>query len=265
MMRFIFLLCLSIPFIMPQVAVSLARADDSCARGFFCSFTGTYVSLDTLTIAPPNEFVYALVDGYNVPHQFPVVRAKIKSAMQGVTVGAGNVWALAVYKKRTDYIPNLFTGPPSEELLESEYSYSRSVDIAVSGLSETAYTDVEFDFSAAPIPAGIVDLKLFVFFTGAVAGLDIPMTLTGTKDLNEPMHLVFINSTDKFYLDGVLYTGQEIRDDINLRNRVDLDGDGAINEIGPPPMNHSLIHLDLNWALDLPPRTPAVTHGIMIR
>ena len=60
------------------------------------------------------------------------------------------------------------------------------------------------------------------------------MTLTGTKDLNEPMHLVFINSTDKFYLDGVLYTGQEIRDDINLRNRVDLDGDGAINEIGPP-------------------------------
>jgi hypothetical protein len=246
-----------------------AHADDDCAECPMATFTGTYRSLDTLTIAPPEGFLYALIDGYSfvdgvdTTQKFTQIKAKVKSAIPNVSLGAGEVWAIARYHINNIYAPDLSTGAPQEAYVAEETSFSTSAMIPVTSLSDQSFTEFAFDFSTSPIPAGIVELELKVFFRGEMAGSDYDVFLWGTKDLNEPMHLSIINSTDIFYLKGVypdrtLFTEEEILSDQNLKNAVDLDKDGVINEFWQPyPDNEPIIYpvtmsVALNFGAEMP-------------
>jgi len=245
------------------LTASTVHADDECADCPMATFTGTYKSLDTLTVAPPGEFLYALIDGAVMPQQFSQIKAKVKSAIPNVSLGAGEVWAIVRYHINTMYAPDLSTGAPQEAYVAEEPSFSTSATIPVTSLSDQTFTEFTFDFSSAPIPAGIVDLEMKVFFKGQITGYENDILLWGTKDLNEPMHLCLINSTDIFYLKGVyqdrtLFTEEEILSDQNLMDAVDLDEDGVINEFWQPyPDNEPIIYpVTMSVALDFGAETP---------
>ena len=160
------------------------HADDKCAECPTSTFTGTYKSLDTLTVAPPEGFLYALIDGFETPQQFTQIKAKVKSAIANVSLGAGEVWAIARYHINNNYDNNLFTGRVYEQYVAEEPSFSTSAMISVSSLSEQTFTEFAFDFSAAPIPAGIVDLEMKVFFRGQITGYetDVPFWSNGAEE-----------------------------------------------------------------------------------
>jgi hypothetical protein len=75
---------------------------------------------------------------------------------------------------------------------------------------------------------------LHVVFKGTLGNETDIAIAVGIKDLNEPQHFSIWNATDRFYLDGVLRTAAEIRNDPILLDRVDFDNDGIVNEIGEP-------------------------------
>ena len=94
-----------------------------------------------------------------------------------------------------------------------------------------------FDFSDSPIPAGITDLYLHVVFKGSLGDEKNDAIAVGMKDISEPMHIALWNVTDRFYLDGVLRTAEEIRADPLLFGRVDHNKDGVSDEhIDPYPV-----------------------------
>ena len=56
----------------------------------------------------------------------------------------------------------------------------------------------------------------------------------GSEILNEPQHICIWNLTDRFYLDGVPRTAQEITDTPALFERLDHDDDGILDFIIDP-------------------------------
>jgi hypothetical protein len=85
--------------------------------------------------------------------------------------------------------------------------------------------------------------------------------LGGLKDISEPMHFTVFNSTDRFYLDGELRAGEEIRNDPALLARVDFNGDGVVELDGLLKakwngMKNSLINGNIEGALNF-------HHGIL--
>lgn len=192
-----------------------------------------------LEITAPDVNVYSVADGSVIPQQFTRLRAKVRNITPNEEVHNCDmqqqnciVQAVARYKNRTDYQPDLSTDPPTEGSREAEYSYSVSAPIPIASLSSTTPSEFMFDFTSNPIPAGITDLYLNVIFKGTLGNeADIAIAV-GMKDLNEPQHFSIWNTTDRFYLDGVLRTADEIRTTPVLLARVDFDGDGVVNEIG---------------------------------
>lgn len=195
-----------------------------------------------IDISLPDGGMYSLIDGSISPHQFTYIKAKIKSNTVQETdengvplsfeeIGAGTFMAIAKYKKRTDYEEDLSTDPPDAYSREDEFSYSYSETTEVDYIDPINGSDVTFDFSEDPIPAGITDLYLRVIFKGTLGNEIDTAIAIGNKDLNEPMHITVWNSTDRFYLDGVLKTADTIKTEEALRNIVDLDKDGEINEV----------------------------------
>lgn len=203
-----------------------AFAGDPCGKAAISSSIDNYKSLEPIEITPPEGFVYAIVDGYPVPHQFVEVRARIRSAIVGPPLPAGILWAKAEYVKRTKYETDLSTGAPVESELGTEATVSESAVIDIDTLDNQARMAFTFDFSTQPIPAGIFHLFLKVCYQAE----ESDRVIVGKKDLNEPMHIIVMNCSDRFYLDGVLRTGDEIRQAPDLRDRVDFDGDRVINE-----------------------------------
>jgi hypothetical protein len=64
-------------------------------------------------------------------------------------------------------------------------------------LGSTEPTEFLFDFTNDPIPAGVTDLYLHVVFEGTLGNeADIAIAV-GMKDLNEPAHVTFWNSSDE--------------------------------------------------------------------
>jgi len=192
-----------------------------------------YTPVALLEITPPERFVYSIIDGSMTPQQFTYIKAKVMNTNAEFAIGEGSLQAVARYKNRTDYEPDLSTDPPTEGSREEYFSYSVSAPIDLTSLSSETPQEFNFDFSANPIPVGITDLYLQVEFTGNIN--DEPGSLAlGIKDLSEPTHISVSNSTDRFYLDYVLRTSDEIKADPSLLARVDLDGDGVPNEDGEP-------------------------------
>ncbi len=188
-------------------------------------------------INAPEQYVYSIIDGTVIDGSYDVdgttietqtlksIKAKIKNMAPDKPIQDGQIIAVAKYNKRIYYQPDLSVWALSED--NSSYSMSEPIDIP--SLSSTEPTEFEFNFISNPIPVSITDLYLQVIFKGTI-GNETDSTAIGVKDLNEPMHVAIINCTDRFYLDGVLRTAQEIRNNTNLLARVDLDGDGIASE-----------------------------------
>ena len=91
-----------------------------------------------------------------------------------------------------------------------------SAPINIQTLNPDDSQDFTFDFSQSPIPAGVTDLYLQVVFKGILGNETGNAVAVGMKDLNEPQHIILVNSTDRVYLDGQLHTAEEIRSDPDL-------------------------------------------------
>ena len=190
-----------------------------------------YFFRGTLEISAPDGFLYSIIDGSFLPQKFTYIKAKVKNTTpkekneQGEPIsyegmGPGTLVAVAKFKKRTNYQPDLSADPPTAASREPHFSYSVSAPINIATLSSQTPAEFAFDFSRSPIPAGITDLYLQVVFKGTLGNESDVAIAVGMKDLNEPMHVVSWNSTDRFYLYGQLYTPQQIRSNQELLDLV---------------------------------------------
>lgn len=189
-----------------------------------------YFFRGTLEITAPDAYVYSIIDGSVTPQQFTRITAKVRNStpdsipgeeIQNCDALLQNciIQAVARYKKRTDYQPDLSTDPPTAASREPDFSYSVSESIVITSLSSTTPVEFTFDFTNSPIPVGITDLYLHVVFKGTLGNETDIAIAVGMKDLNEPDHHTAWNATDRFYLDGVLRTADEIRNDPDLLSR----------------------------------------------
>jgi hypothetical protein len=135
-------------------------------------------------------------------------------------MGQGTLQAVAKYRKRNDYQPDLSTDPPTESSREANFSYSVSAPINIQALGSEDSEEFIFDFTNDPIPAGITDLYLQVIFKGTLGKEQDTAIAVGMKDINEPMHVCSWNSTDRVYLEGHLYTANQIRQNSTLLNKL---------------------------------------------
>ncbi len=202
-----------------------------------------YFFRGTLDVIMPDRIVYAIADGSAVPQQFTTIKAKVQNTTPNEAMGAGTLVAFAKYKKRIGYQPDLSADPPTAESREADFSYSVSAPITITSLP--TLTEFTFDFAQSPIPAGITDLYLFVVFKGTLGSETDTAVAVGMEDLYEPLHITVWNSTDRFYLDHVLRTREDILSDPLLLSRVDHDGDGSPDE----RINRYSVTTDLAFAI----------------
>lgn len=193
-----------------------------------------YFFRGSLEISAPDSYIYSITDGSATSQQFNQIKAKVKNTTSGESIGNGIIQAVARYKNRRDYQPDLSTDPPLARSRDADFSYSVSASIPITSLSSDTPTEFTFDFSGSPIPAGITDLYLHVVFKGTLGSETDNAIAVGMKDINEPMHISVWNATDRFYLDGVLRTAEEIRNDPTLLSRVDHNGDDTAEEYIDP-------------------------------
>jgi hypothetical protein len=180
-----------------------------------------YFFRGTLEITPPDKIAYAVADGRQTPYvdgngnrhqQFTKIRAKVRNSTPDTLPGEevhdcdiqqSNciLQAVAKYKIIPDYDPYLVNYPPDGNvMLNTPFSYSVSVPIAIDSLSSETPQEFAFDFSESPIPAGITDLYLQVVFKGTLGNETDIAVAVGMKDIMEPTHQVFWNLTDMYSL-----------------------------------------------------------------
>lgn len=193
-----------------------AAADNEC-DGIFSLLTGTCKSMNTIEISAPNRFVYAVIDGSLDPQQFAQINANVSIAVPGQPATLGKVQAFARYKKRTDYAPDLTNDPPTAASREDNYTVSASALSDYLYLYSGTPTELTFNFTADPVPAGITDLYLYVIFFAYNRTGQVIAVFEGMKDINEPQHILMVNSTDRLYLNHALYTAGQVRNDPALR------------------------------------------------
>jgi hypothetical protein len=226
-----------------------------------------YFFRGALEITAPDRCLYGLIDGSSTPYtddygnqhqQFTALKAKVKNAsyikdQAGNNIGleeikTGTIQAVAKYKIRTNYEPGLSTDPPTRASRESAFSYSVSAPLPLTAADMTALNsatpkEFSFNFNTSPIPAGITDLYLQVVFKGTLGNEVDNAIAVGMKDLSEPMHHVYWNATDGFYLDGIVRTADQIKGTPALLSRVDRNGDGILEEhIDPYPVKTEIAY-----------------------
>jgi hypothetical protein len=200
-----------------------------------------------IEISPPSEYIYSFFDGADTyddlgnlkPKAFSTLKASLLNSVEGKGIHSGELTAIAVYKKRTNYQSDLSTDPPSADDRENVFSYSYSTPVTINSatnpIDSTSASEFIFDFSNQPIPPGITDLYLYMVFKGILYD---PLTQTnkpdslvvGIKDINEPQHLTYWNDTDYFLLNRYPRTAQWIRDnDPNFISDPEYKGYGFID------------------------------------
>jgi hypothetical protein len=269
-----------IPSFLDSLKKSALKLDDKCHYDYaqklipravgYSAVLLNYFFRGTLEITMPNAYVYSIIDGSAIPQQFTRITAKVRNStpdsipgeeIQGCDIQQQNciIQAVAKYKIRPNYQADLSNDPPTEtEMQGVDFSYSVSTPIAIDSLSSTTPTEFTFDFTTNPIPVGITDLYLQVIFKGTLGNETDIAVAVGFKDLNEPHHFSIWNATDRFYLDEVLRTADEIRNDPILLSRVDFDMDGIVNEteIGEPYIDP--YNVTTNIAFYPPATTPTI-------
>lgn len=240
-----------------------------------------YFFRGTLEISHPDQFVYSVIDGSN-PHQFNAITANIRNTSH-LTDGDGNdipeeagegeLIAVAKYRIVPDYLADLSNYPQNaaelQALMENvEFSYSVSqplvIDPAINPVNADVPTEFTFDFTGNEIPAGITDLTLQVIFKGTLGNEIDTAIAVGMKDLNEPAHFKFANSTDEIVMNGVLTTADEIKNNAFLAAQVDWDSDGIFNEvvivdgvnIGEPYIDPYDVSLQIGFSISDPQLEP---------
>jgi len=214
-----------------------------------------YFFRGTLEITAPDQFIYAVADGSKTPHQFTTIKAKIRNTTSNETIKNGIIQAIAKYKKRTDYRTDLSTDPPDASSRETDFSYSVSSSVTVDSLDSTTATEFTFNFTNSPIPAGITDLYLLIIFKGTLGSETDKAIAIGIKDLMEPTHHVFWNLTDRFALKHYLtdnqyylHTASDIENTSSLKELVDLNHNGILNEEEEPYISPYNITFDIGYA-----------------
>ena len=178
-----------------------------------------YFFRGTLEIQFPSSVVYSIADGskteyedvHGNPHQqFTKLNAMImNTTANGEAIRNGTLTAVARYKIIPEYASDLANYPPKADVMKAipfTCSVSNSVEVYEGDIIPGYYTDFTFDFSKAPIPAGITDLTLQVVFKGTIGNEIDNAVAMGMKDLMEPTHLTFWNLSDMFSLQ---YPGSE--------------------------------------------------------
>jgi hypothetical protein len=198
-----------------------------------------YFFRGTLEITQPDRCLYGIIDGAVLPQQFTKIKAKVRNTTPGEAISGGILQAVARYRKRIDYQPDLSADPPGAASREANFSYSVSAAITltvddIAALNSATPKEFTFNFTASPIPAGVTDLHLQVVFKGTLGSEADTAIAVGMKDIGEPQHHVYWNATDRFYLDRVLRTGSEIRNTPALLARVDHNNDGIPDELIDP-------------------------------
>jgi hypothetical protein len=157
-----------------------------------------YFFRGTIEITPPNDFVYSVIDGSATDQKFEYIKANLRNATPDEEMMDGTLVAIARYKRIINYSPIYADGnePLDPQSRESQYSYSISAQDTTL-LQTSAPTEVTFDFSADPIPAGVTDLTLQVIFLGTLGNELDTAVAVGMVDLTEPTHITFFNSTDE--------------------------------------------------------------------
>ena len=171
-----------------------------------------YFFRGTLEITAPDRCLYSLIDGSFTPQEFTKIKAKVRNTttikdQAGNNIGpeeiqSGTLQAVARYKKRTNYQPDLTTDPPTADSREADFSYSVSEPIVISALSGTTPQEFTFDFTNSRILAGITDLYLQVVFKGTLGNEADNAIAVGFKDLSEPTHINAWNTSDQMYING---------------------------------------------------------------
>jgi len=185
-----------------------------------------YFFRGTLEISFPTAAVYSIADGSKKPytangnqHQ---TFTKIKASVMNTTpnneaIRAGELRAVARYKIIPNYAADLSNYPPDGLVMAGNgtttypgvpysYSVSEATEVVDGDIIPGYYTDCDFDFSNAPIPAGITDLTLQVVFKGTIGNEIDNAIAVGMMDLMEPTHITFWNLTDGF---SIPYPGAE--------------------------------------------------------
>jgi hypothetical protein len=167
-----------------------------------------YFFRGTIEVTPPNDFVYSIIDGSATDQKFEHIKANLRNAtLDEEEMVDGTLVAIARYKRIINYSPDLSVEiepgqpkQPNEPLdpssREGQYSYSVSAQ-DTSLLQTSAPTEITFDFTADPIPAGVTDLTLQVVFLGTLGNEVDTAVAVGMVDLTEPTHFTFFNSTDE--------------------------------------------------------------------
>ncbi len=202
----------------------------------------------TLKISMPENYLYGIIDGSEQPQQFTQLKAKIQNTTPAEEIQNGTLQLVAQYKMRVDYQPDLSTDPPTDTPTsrEGNFSYAVSDPIEIESLSPESPTEFTFYFPEKPIPAGITDLYLMIVFKGTL-GNETDAVAVGRTDLFEPMHVNLFNASDYFYLDRILRTSEEIRNDDALRSRVDFDRNGIAGEIGEPYIDRFDLYIETRF------------------
>jgi hypothetical protein len=182
-----------------------------------------YFFRGTLEITAPDQCVYSLIDGAGT-QEFTKIKAKVMNTsyikdqagnnISFEEIKSGALQAIARYKIRTDYLPDMSNDPPVDSSYGTDFSYSVSSSVTlnetdIAALNSETPKEFTFNFTSSPIPAGITDLYLQVVFKGTLGNETDNAIAVGFKDLSEPTHINLWNTTDQTYFAGHLIPSTE--------------------------------------------------------
>jgi hypothetical protein len=199
-----------------------------------------------IDIALPDEGVFALAD-HASDQGFTLARAKIKNvtppfmdpqgAPQAQDMSGGQFFAVIRYHKDRKYVPGLDTVvgiTPCDDAAtiidttridQSTACRDAVEEIVVSrpvyavSLAANEQKTVEFDFTDAPIPFGMIDVVLQVVYRGEL-GSESDAVAVGTVDLSEPTYFTYQNASDYIHIGEHVYTRPEVDASTDLLSQV---------------------------------------------
>ncbi|MBC2712017.1 MAG: hypothetical protein HGJ94_13845, partial [Desulfosarcina sp.] len=71
-----------------------------------------YFFRGTIQISPPDEYIYSVIDGGGADQQFENIKAKLHNTTPDEAMLDGTLVAVARYKRRIDYVPDLSANEP---------------------------------------------------------------------------------------------------------------------------------------------------------
>jgi hypothetical protein len=165
-----------------------------------------------LSIAPPDEGVYGIVD-HAVTNQrgqgFKTIKLKIQNITQnGEAMGNGSsqgvLVAVVKYHLNKCYQTDLSDGldlQADPSCYDTTENITTSAPITVTSIDAFKYVEYTFDFSQKPVPIDALDLSLQVVYRGKLGNED-DAVVAATRKISGPTFFSFYNDTDQFCYQG---------------------------------------------------------------